>query len=162
MKYSASTNESFALASEEVIEGNFSDMISTVNSSGSAYEEGIIDEVFITCLWIEGAIGIYIMLQLIKYLQNKPPHLQSQLDIIYEVMLESWIIGCFWKTLTNTIPLFLGLPWELAIAVAWSRIFSNFCQALITIIGGFYRQILIFHPDKVEGLSDNTMKLSLW
>ena len=50
MKYSASTNESFALASEEVIEGNFSDMISTVNSSGPVYDENLTGEVFVTCL----------------------------------------------------------------------------------------------------------------
>ena len=156
------SNGSLALASEEVIERNFSDMISTVNSSGPVSKKNLTGEVFVTCLWIEGAIGIYIMLQLLKYLQNKPPHLQSQLDVIYEVMLESWIIGCFWFAITYTSPIFFGLPWELAIIVAWSRAFSRICQTLITIIGGFYRLILIFRPDKIEGISDSSIKLSLW
>ena len=162
MKYSASTNESFALASEEVIEGNFSDMISTVNSSGPVYDENLTGEVFVTCLWIEGGIGMYIMLQLLKYLQNKPLNLQSQLDVMYEVMLEFWIIACFWITITYTLPLFFGLPWELAIVVAYSRVFFMICQALIMIIGGFYRLILILRPNKIEEITDDNMKLLLW
>ena len=156
----STTNNSLALTSEAAIEGNFSEMIPTVNSSGP--EESLIYEAFVICILIEGVIGIYIMLQLKKYLQNKPPNLQSQLDIVYQVMLESWIIRCFWFTITSTTPISFGLPWELAICVAWSRVFVTICQAMITIIGGFYRLILIFRPDKVEGISDSTMKLTLW
>ena len=162
MKYSASTNESFALSSEEVIEGNFSEMITTFNSSGSVPKEDLSSVVFVTCLWIEGGIGMYIMLQLLKYLQNKPLNLQSQLDVMYEVMLEFWIIACFWITITYTLPLFFGLPWELAIVVAYSRVFFMICQALIMIIGGFYRLILILRPNKIEEITDDNMKLLLW
>ena len=156
------SNGSLALASEEVIERNFSDMISTVNSSGPVSKKNLTGEVFVTCLWIEGAIGIYIMLQLLKYLQNKPLNLQSQLDVMYEVMLEFWIIACFWITITYTLPLFFGLPWELAIVVAYSRVFFMICQALIMIIGGFYRLILILRPNKIEEITDDNMKLLLW
>lgn len=162
MKNSASTNESLALAAEESIEGNFSEMISTFNSSGPVPKEDLTGVVFVTCLWIEGTIGIYIMLQLVKYLQNKPPHLQSQLDKVYEVMLKFWIVGCFWNTITFTLPIFFRLSWELALVCAWSRVFSTICQALITIVGGLFRLILIFRPDKIEDISDSYIKLSLW
>lgn len=162
MNNSASCNNSLNLAAEEAIEGNFSEMISTVNDSGPVSKENVIGEVFVTCLLIEGAIGIYIMLQLLKYLQDKPPNLQSQLDVMYEVMLESWIIGCFWITMTYTTPILFGLPWELALVVAWSRVFVIISQALIMIIGGFYRLILILRPDKIEEISDSDMKLLLW
>ena len=158
---SAFSNDNLAVASEEAMDGNFTETIK-IDSSGPVLKENLINGVFVTCLWIEGSIGIYIMLQLIKYLQNKPPNLQSQLDIMYEVMLESWIMGCFWITITFTTPLFFGLPWQLALVVAWSRVFILICQALVMVIGCFYRLILILRPDKIEDISDSTMKLLLW
>ena len=148
--------------SQEAFEANINETLPNVNSSGPVTKDVLFDEVFVTCLWIEGVIGMYIMLQLIKYLQNKPPNLQSQLDIMYQVMLESWIIDCFWLTITYTSPLFFGLPWELALVAAWSRVFFRICSTLIMVIGSFYRLILIYRPDMIEGISDSTMKLSLW
>ena len=125
-------------------------------------EDNIQIAVSMTALWIGIVLGVYIILHLIKYLQNKPPALQSQLDIMYEITFQSWILNGCMSILTFTLPFLFGVPWALAVIIGWSRIFIHAVALSSMILGGVFRLVLIFKQDQVEGLSDSTLKISLW
>ena len=125
-------------------------------------EDNIQIAVSMTALWIGIVLGVYIILHLIKYLQNKPPALQSQLDIMYEIMFQSWILDGCMSTLTFTLPYLVLVPWTLAVIFAWSRTFITAFALSSIILGGVFRLVLIFKQDQVGGLSDGTLKISLW
>ena len=88
-------------------------------------EDNIQTVVSMTGLWMGIVLGVYIILHLIKYLQNKPPALQSQLDIMYEIMFQSWILNGCMSLLTFTLPFLFGVPWALAVIIVWT-LESNF------------------------------------
>ena len=125
-------------------------------------EDNIQIAVSMTALWIGIVLGVYIILHLIKYLKNKPPPLQSQLDIMYEITFQSWILNGCMSILTFTLPFLFGVPWALAVIIGWSRIFIHAVALSSMILGGVFRLVLIFKQDQVEGLSDSTLKISLW
>ena len=125
-------------------------------------EDNIQTVVSMTALWIGIVLGVYIILHLIKYLQNKPPALQSQLDIMYEIMFQSWIVNGCMSTLTFTLPFLFGVPWALAIIIVWSRILISGVALASMILSGVFRLVLIFKEEHLESLSDNTLKICLW
>lgn len=55
-------------------------------------KERLVAVLSLTCLWVGSFTGMYVTWQLIKYLQVKPENLQSQLDIVYQVMFQFWIL----------------------------------------------------------------------
>ena len=135
----------------------------TTNQTSLPTEEETIQiAVSMTALWIGILLGVYIILHLIKYLQNKPPALQSQLDIMYEIMFQSWILNACMSTLTFTLPYLFLVPWALAVIISWSRIFITAFALSSMILGGVFRLVLIFKQDQVEALSDGTLKISSW
>ena len=135
----------------------------TTNQTSIPTEEDNIQVgISMTALWIGIVLGVYIILHLIKYLQNKPPALQSQLDIMYEIMFQSWILNGCMSTLTFTLPYLVLVPWTFAVIITWSRTFITAFALSSMILGGVFRLVLIFKQDQVEGLSDGTLKISLW
>ena len=125
-------------------------------------EDNVQITVSMTALWISIVLGVYIIIHLIKYLQNKPPALQSQLDIMYEIMFQSWILNCCMSILTFTLPFLFGVPWALAVIIVWSRILMFGVALSSMILGGMFRLVLIFKEEHLESLSDNTLKICLW
>ena len=135
----------------------------TTNQTSIPTEEDNIQVgISMTALWIGIVLGVYIILHLIKYLQNKPPALQSQLDIMCEIMFQSWILNGCMSTLTFTLPYLVLVPWTFAVIITWSRTFITAFALSSMILGGVFRLVLIFKQDQVEGLSDGTLKISLW
>ena len=81
---------------------------------------------------------------------------------MYEIMFQSWILNGCMSTLTFTLPYLVLVPWTFAVIITWSRTFITAFALSSMILGGVFRLVLIFKQDQVEGLSDGTLKISLW
>ena len=106
--------------------------------------------------------GAYLIYQLIKYIDSKPPGFQSLVDNVYKHKFWFWIPSFFMVILSNSLRFFTPMPMSLAIFIGWTTLFLMMCNHLNMIFSGLFRLFLIIYPEKQETLTDGNVKGFLW
>ena len=106
--------------------------------------------------------GAYLIYQLIKYIDSKPPGLQSLVDNVYKHKFWFWIPSFFMVILSNSLRFITPMPMSLAIFIGWTTLFLMINNHLNMIFSGLFRLFLIIYPEKQESLTDGNVKGFLW
>ena len=111
----------------------------------------------ILLVWIFSIYIIYLVYHIIKYIQEKPPNLQTMLDGFYVQLFVSWIIGA-------GMTMILGLSIELGSLniqneivteiVAWLYYSSTLFMSVSLGTSSVARILLILWPSQVQDLDD--------
>ena len=111
----------------------------------------------ILLVWIFSIYIIYLVYHIIKYIQEKPPNLQTMLDGFYVQLFVSWIIGA-------GMTMILGLSIELGSMniqneivteiVAWLYYSSTLFMSVSLGTSSVARILLILWPSYVQDLDD--------
>ena len=111
----------------------------------------------ILLVWIFSIYIIYLVYHIIKYIQEKPPNLQTMLDGFYVQLFVSWIIGA-------GMTMILGLSIELGSMniqseivteiVAWLYYSSTLFMSVSLGTSSVARILLILWPSQVQDLDD--------
>ena len=106
--------------------------------------------------------GAYLIYRLIKYIDSKPPGLQSLVDHVYKHKFWFWILSYFMMILSNCLRFVTPMPISLAIFIGWTTMFLMMCNHLNMIFSGLFRLFLIIYPEERENLTDDHVKGFLW
>ena len=106
--------------------------------------------------------GAYLIYQLIKYIDSKPPGLQSLVDHVYKHKFWFWISSFFMVILSSSLRFITPMPISLAIFIGWTTLFLIMCNHLNMIFSGLFRLFLIVYPEEGENLTDGYVKGLLW
>ena len=106
--------------------------------------------------------GAYLIYQLIKYIDSKPPGNQSLVDNVYKHTFWFWIASFFMMLLSNFLRFIIPMPMSLAIFIGWTTVYLMVCNHLNMIFSGLFRLFLIIYPEKQENMTDDNVKAFTW
>ena len=102
-----------------------------------------------------GIIGNYLIFNIQRYLETKPPGAKTILDEFYITLLSYWIFECVWFAATKPLLTFLkDVPWLLLVIVVSATNLIFIVSHLHLFLCLVCNILMIYKPNLIENVDD--------